>query len=88
MIVHFCGFSFTTIYFSLSTGGITFKIFLLAYLLSTSVFIYLYMHGFRKVDRRIETDVKGKMGGLEVIVVPDYLYTITLTLFTALHALL
>ena len=50
--------------------------------------LFTDMHGFRKVDRRIETDVKGKMGGLEVIVVPDYLCTITLTLFTALHALL
>ena len=44
--------------------------------------------GFRKVDRKVETDIKRKMGGLEVIVVPDYLYTITPTLFTALHALL
>ena len=37
--------------------------FLLAYLLSTSEFVYFtYMHVFRKLDRKVETHVKMKMG--------------------------
>ena len=35
--------------------------------------LFTDMHVFRKVDRKIATDVKGKMGELEMIVVPDYL---------------
>ena len=49
------------------------KKFLLPYILSSNTLIYFTdMHGFRKVDRKVETDVKGKIKELEVIVASIY----------------
>ena len=72
----------------ITTGNSSYHTFCLAILLSSNMLIYLTdMHGFRKVDRKVETDVKGKIKELEVIVASIYQTSCTLAITLSLSVL-
>ena len=73
----------------ITTGNSSYHTFCLAILLSSNMLIYFTdMHGFRKVDRKVGTDVKGKIKELEVIVASIYQTTCTLAITLSLSVLL